>query len=51
MTACYGNSKIVHVKCAIKFSRCIDSCCEFVCEIYVSDSAIKNYCAQNKKNT
>ena len=49
MTACCGNSKTVHVKCAIKFSRRIDSCYDCFGETYVSDSAMKLYCAQCKQ--
>ena len=38
ITAYYGNSTTVHVKCAIKFSRCIDSWYDFVVEVYLSNS-------------
>ena len=48
MTAYCGNSKTVHVKCAIKFRMCIDSCYEFIGETYVPDSAMKLYCTQCK---
>ena len=50
MTACCGNSTTVHIKCAMKFSRCTDSCYEFVGESYMLDSVMKLYCAQCKKN-
>ena len=46
MAACCGNSTPAHVKCAVKFRRCIDSCYELVGETYVLHSAMILYCAQ-----
>jgi len=49
MTACCGTSTTVHVRCAMKFSKCLDSCYEFEGKTYVSNSAIKRDCPQCKK--
>ena len=49
MTACCGTSTTVHVGCAIKFSKCADSCYEFDGKTYVSNSKIKHYCTQCKQ--
>jgi len=49
MTACCGTSTPVHVGCAIKFSKCVDSCYEFDAKIYVMKSAIKPFCTLCKQ--
>jgi len=49
MTACYGLSTSAHVGCAIKFSKCVDSCYEYDAKTYVTNSAIKLYCTQCKQ--
>ena len=48
MTVCCGTSTTVHVGCAVKFSKYVDSCYIFDGKLYVSNSAIKLYCTQCK---